>query len=409
MKRKKSKRSKTYRKQSKRGKLIVYAIYLVLASLSFYFFFKSYQYISNIPEANNLTQEEIFNLTRIGEADIKLVRALKNDAFDSWLYEANDVKVKQLQKNQDTVLAIVEGTTEVSAIDDVITDLRESSEIIKDSDVEELYVLYYLKVLPRQYEKAKFALQEMTVEQPEEDYQTIFSLLDLLNKVYKQKGMLSVANAPIFKQAVNLIEEVNSNFVEVNQIKSLVIDHATLTNPIPEPVTRLGMELEDYVFKANDYLQSQLIVKEFEKKYSDLQTNLATNKLLIDNSVKLPDLTGLSVKQAQRELSKANLTYTIQGYTNETYKNGEKVPESQRGIEAWDDDKEDKILSQKPSHLEYDYIIEGSTIQLSVENKSIEKPIEPPESSSTSSSDSTSTSSSNNEETSDSTVSSSGF
>lgn len=404
----KSKKSKKNRKELSRRQKIVYAIYLLIIVLSFYFFFRAYRYISDIPKANNITQEEIYDLTKIGESDIKLVRALKNDAFDSWLYEANDDKVKKLKKTQGTISSVVEGNVKVSKIDDVIASLKKNVDTISNADIEELYVLYYKKVLPKQYKKADESFQKMTVEHPEAEYKDIFALLDLLNKIYNQKGMLTVTNDDNFKKSVSLLEEINSNFTEVNKIKTLVADYDTLQEPIPNPETRLGMELDDYVSKANDYLQSSLVVTAFEQKYDELQSNLAYNKRLIKKSVEVPDLVGLTVEQALRELSKEDLNFNIRGYTNKLYRNGERVLEIQRGIETWDDDKKDKILRQEPSHLEYDFILQGSTIKLVVENNPIEKPKESTEpSSSSSTSDTSTTTTSSSEETSTTTTSSS--
>lgn len=403
----KSKKSKKNRKELSRRQKIVYAIYLLIIVLSFYFFFRAYRYISDIPKANNITQEEIYDLTKIGESDIKLVRALKNDAFDSWLYEANDDKVKKLKKTQGTISSVVEGNVKVSKIDDVIAGLKKNVDTISNADIEELYVLYYKKVLPKQYKKADESFQKMTVEHPEAEYKDIFALLDLLNKIYNQKGMLTVTNDDNFKKSVSLLEEINSNFTEVNKIKTLVADYDTLQEPIPDPETRLGMELDDYVSKANDYLQSSLVVTAFEQKYDELQSNLAYNKRLIKKSVEVPDLVGLTVEQALRELSKEDLNFNIRGYTNKLYRNGERVLEIQRGIETWDDDKKDKILRQEPSHLEYDFILQGSTIKLIVENNPIEKLKESTEPSSSSTSDTSTTTTSSSEETSTTTTSSS--
>lgn len=403
----KTKKSKKNRKELSRRQKIVYAIYLLIIVLSFYFFFRAYRYISDIPKANNITQEEIYDLTKIGESDIKLVRALKNDAFDSWLYEANDDKVKKLKKTQGTISSVVEGNVKVSKIDDVIAGLKKNVDTISNADIEELYVLYYKKVLPKQYKKADESFQKMTVEHPEAEYKDIFALLDLLNKIYNQKGMLTVTNDDNFKKSVSLLEEINSNFTEVNKIKMLVADYDTLQEPIPDPETRLGMELDDYVSKANDYLQSSLVVTAFEQKYDELQSNLAYNKRLIKKSVEVPDLVGLTVEQALRELSKEDLNFNIRGYTNKLYRNGESVLEIQRGIETWDDDKKDKILRQEPSHLEYDFILQGSTIKLVVENNPIEKPKESTEPSSSSTSDTSTTTTSSSEETSTTTTSSS--
>lgn len=393
----KSNKPKKKRKKINSRQKIVYVIYIVIISLSFYFTFKAYRYISDIPKANNITQEEIYDLTKIGESDIKLVRALKNDAFDSWLYEANDDKVKRLKKTENTISKIVEGKVKVSTIDRTIAGLKENVDTITDSDVEELYILYYKKVLPKKYKKADVAFQKMTVEHPEEEYKAIFDLLDLLNKIYDQKGMLTVTNDKHFKKSVGLLEEINSNFTEVDQIKSMVADYDTLEEPIPTPETRLGLELDEYVTKVNDYLQSNLMVMAFEQKYSELQSNLANNKMLIKKSVDIPDLIGLTVEEAQRELNKDKLDVIIQGYTNKLYKNGESILESEREIETWDEDKKDRIIRQDPSHLEYDYIIQGSTIKLIVENKPIEKPIESSEPSSSSSTSESSTTSSDSD------------
>lgn len=400
MKRKKTKKN---RKKSNRRRKIIYSIYILLASLSLFFFFKAYQYISNIPKANNITQEEIYDLTRIGATDIKLVRALKNDAFDSWLYEANDDKVKKLKKTEEMILSITEGKVKLSSIDRAMADLKKRVDTISAADTEELYGLYYKKVLPKQYEKADTAFQAMNVEQPEENYKEIFTLLDLLNKIYDQKGMHSITNEESFKESVSLLEEINHNFVEVNKIKEMFVNYDTLNTPIPEPETRLGKELDEYVFKVNDYLQSTIIVTEFEKKYSELKFNLSENKELIDKSVDVPDLVGMTVEQARRELRKIKLDMTLQGYTNKMYRNGERVPEIQKKIEEWDGDKQDRIIRQDPSSVDYDYIIEGSTIRITVENKPTEKPAETPDSSSSSTSDSSTSTSDSTKETSSTT------
>lgn len=403
MKKTKIKKYKKIRKKSNRGKKIVYSIFILLTCLSLYFFFRAYQYISNIPEANNITQEEIYALTRIDESDIKLVRALKNEAFDSWLYEANDTKVKQLQNAKDNVLDITEGKVKISDIDHVIADLKESVTIINEADIEELYGLYYKKMLAKQHKKADVAFQELRLEQPEENYKEILTLLDLLNKIYTQKGMHSVTSELIFKNSVNLLEEINNNFMEVNQIKSMFVNYDNLIEPIPRPETKLGMELDDYVYRANDYLQSKIMVTEFEEKYEELKFNLSENKEQIDKSVDVPDLVGMTVEQARSELTKLKLNISIQGYTNKRYRNGESVPESQRKTEEWDDDKESKVIRQDPSHLEYDYIIQDSTIQITVENKPIEKEEESSDSSSSSISTSSTDSSDSTKETSSTT------
>ncbi|MGX7014450.1 PASTA domain-containing protein [Vagococcus silagei] len=387
MKRKKSKYNKM---KTGRTQKIVYLIYLIIIAVSCFLFFRAYQYISNIPKANNITQEEIYDLTKIGESDIKLVRALKNDAFDSWLYEANSDKVKKLPKIQEIISSITDGKVKVSDIDQVITGLKKEVGTINDSDVEELYVIYYKAILPKHYEKADYAFQQMTVSHPDDYYQDIFSLLDLLNKIYVQKGMLIVTNDINFKKATSLLNEINKNFIEVNQIKSSVMSYSALTEPIPDPQTRLGRELDTYVYKANDYLQSNLMVNEFKKKYQELQDNLEINRELIKKSVELPDLVGLTVEEAHQELTKLKLNYSVYGFTNRLYKNGALVPESKRGNEHWDNDKKDRIIRQDPSSSSYDYIIQDTTIKITVENKAVEKPIESTDSSSTTSSDSSS-------------------
>lgn len=390
---------KKYKKKSSYNKQMIKIVYLMMISLSVYFFFKTYQYISNVPEANNITQEEIYDLTRIEESDIKLVRALKNDAFDSWLYEANDDKVKKLEETQEIITSITEGKVKVSAIDSTIGDLKKDVDTISDSDIEELYVLYYKKVLPKQYEKADKSFKEMTVDQPETKYEEIFKLLDLLNKIYNQKGMQSVTNDPNFKQSVSLIEEINSNFKEVNQIKSAYVNFDSLKEPMATPTTRFGMELESYVFELNHYIESKRLVTEFENRYSELQRNLSTNKEIIKNSAETPDLVGMTIEEAQKELNKAKLNLGIRGYTNKNYKNGDRVQESQREIENWDNDKQDKIMRQEPSPINYEFIAYGSTIQVIVENKPIKKPEESTESSSSSIFESSTSSSSSTEET----------
>lgn len=400
MKRKKSK------KNSSRRKLVIYGICSVMIGLSMYFFFRAYHYISDIPEANNITQEEIFNVTKIDESDIKLVRALKNDAFDSWLYEANDDKAKELTETQAIILKIIEGKIDISEIDEVMANLKERTEIITESDKEDLYVLYYKHLLSEYYDKANHSFEEMTVDHPEDNYEEIFDLLDLLNKIYSQKGMLSVVNDQLFRKSVSLLDDINSSFNEVNQIKSLFVDYDVLDNPIPEPETRLGLELNDYVYQVNDYLQSKQMVETFETKYKELQANLSDNELLIDQSIKMPDLVGLTVQQAQRELNRTNLNVSVQGYTNKYYRDGDRVPESQREIETWDDDKQDRIIRQEPAYLDYDFILEGATIQLIVENNPIEKTRNTSESSSSSTSESTTSSSDSTEESSDTTTSS---
>ncbi|MEG2707786.1 MAG: PASTA domain-containing protein, partial [Vagococcus sp.] len=248
--------------------------------------------------------------------------------------------------------------------------------------------------------------KEMTVDQPETKYEEIFELLDLLNKIYNQKGMQSVTNDPNFKQSVSLIEEINSNFKEVNQIKSSYANFDTLNEPITEPTTRLGVELDSYVFEVNDYIESKRLVTEFKNRYSELQRNLSINKEIIKNSVKTPDLVGLTIEEAQKELSKAKLNLGIRGYTNKNYKNGDRVLESQRGVENWDDDKQDKIMRQEPSPTDYEFITHGSTIQVIVENKPINKPEESTESSSSSIFESSTSSSSSTEETTSTTTSS---
>ncbi|MGO3732475.1 MAG: hypothetical protein ACTJHC_04770 [Vagococcus sp.] len=384
----KRKQSNDNKNKPKHGQKIVYIIYLVIVSVSCFFFFKAYQYVSNIPKANNITQEEIYDLTKIGESDIKLVRALKNDAFDSWLYEANSDKVKQLPKFQDVVTRIIAGKVKVSDIDETIAKLKKEVEAINDSDVEELYVLYYKAVLPSHYEKANNAFQEMTVAHPDEYYEDIFSLLDLLLKIYNQKGMLSVTNDTTFKKSTSLLNEVNENFQEVNQIKSLFMSYSSLTEPIPEPHTRLGMELDSYVYKANDYLESNLMVTEFETKFEELQDNVTSNKQLIKEIVELPDLVGLTIEEADQMLVKMKLNYSVYGYSNKVYKNGEQVPESKWKDEKWDDDETDRIIRQEPSYFSYDYILQDSEIKLTVENQAVKKPVESTTSSSTTDSDS---------------------
>lgn len=394
----KKKKYKKNRKQLKRKRIIISSFYIFLVSLSCYFFFKSYQYISDIPKANNITQEEIYDLTRIGEKDIKLVRALKNDAFDSWLYEANSDKAKQLPKIQETIVSIIEGKVEVTDIDRVVDELQKNVDIINDSSVEELYVLYYKVILPGYYDKANNSFQKMTIAQPEKEYQDIFVLLDLLNKIYSQKGMQSVTNDMSFKQATSLLDEINNSINEVNEIKSLVVRYDSLNEPISEPKTKLGMELDRQVYKTNDYLNSKLMVKEFEKRYDELQSNLDRNKELIKKTNDFPDLVGLTVEEAQQEINKAKLNLTVKGYTNRFYKNGGSVPENQREMEAWDDDKKGIILRQSPSYSEYDFVVEGATIEVLVENKPVKKPEETSESSSSSISNSSTTSSSSTEE-----------
>ena len=396
MKKKKYKKNK---KQLKRKRIIISSLYIFLVSLSCYFFSKSYQYISDIPKANNITQEEIYDLTRIGEKDIKLVRALKNDAFDSWLYEANSDKAKQLPKIQETIVSIIEGKVEVTDIDQVVDELQKDVDIINDSGIEELYVLYYKAVLPDCYDKANNSFQKMTIDQPEKEYNDIFALLDLLNKIYSQKGMQSVTNDMSFKQATSLLDEINNSVNEVNEIKSLVVRYDSLNEPISEPKTKLGMELDRKVYKTNDYINSKLMVKEFEKRYDELQSNLDRNKELIKITTDFPDLVGLTIEEAQQETNKAKLNLTVKGYTNRFYKSGESVPENQREMEAWDDDKKDIILRQSPSYSEYDFVVEGATIEVLVENQPVKKPEETSDSSSSSISNSSTTSSSSTEET----------
>lgn len=402
----KNKRNKNYKKKNKPWKVFMYTFFILTTLISTYLFFKSYYFISNIPEANNITQEEIYRLTRIEETDIRLMRALKNDAFDSWLYEANDEKVRQLSNNEKILLDIIEGQTKISTIDDVMDNLKKSIDMIEDTDIEELYILYYKKILPEQYSKANTAFQEMTITNIEKPYQDIVELLDLLNKIYNQKGMLAVTNDQNFKNSVSLLEEVNKNFLEVNTIKEKVYTYDKLIEPIPEPETKLGLELEEHIEKANSYLQSKIIVEEFDEKYETLQSNLEANESLIKKSVKIPNLVGMTVEEANREIDKLNLNLSVQGYTNTVYRNGESVPESKRSIETWDGNRQGKILKQQPSFPAYEFIIKGSTIQLIVENQSVEKKIDTSESSSSSTSDTSttnSTSSTTKDTTSDST------
>lgn len=399
------KKYKKNRKQIKRKRIIFTSLYILLTSLSFYFLFKSYQYISNIPEANNMTQEEIYDLTRIGEADIKLVRALKNDAFDSWLYEANDEKAKQLPKSQKTISSITKGEVNILDIDQSIEDLQKNVDIVNDSDIEELYVLYYKALLPSYYDKANDTFREMTLEQTDNQFKEIYALLDLLNKIYNQKGMQTVINNHIFKQSISLLEEINSNFKEVNEIKTMVFHYDSLNEPIPEPKTKLGKELDKYVYKTNNYLDSKLMVKEFESRYQELQSNLEINKKLIEKSNKIPDLVGLTIEEAKQKVNKKKLNLTIFGYTNSVYQNGESVPEFLRDKESWDGNEEGIVLRQSPSYPEYDFIIEGATIELWVENKPVKNPKNTYESGSTSTSNSSTSDSSNSEEISSSTTS----
>ena len=385
-------KNKKYKKLSKSWKRFIISFFLIISLVSAYLFFKAYHYINDIPEAQNITQEEIYLLTKIEETDTRLIRALKNNAFESWLYEANDEKVKQLSKNEASLLEVMEGKTAISDIDATMVNLRKHIDIIEDEDIEELYIMYYRSVLPRQYNKLRDIFQEATVTNAEKMSTDGQELLDLLNKIYNQEGMLTVTNEQSFQKSVSLLDEINDNIIEANNIKHQVYSYRNLLEAIPAPNTKFGMELSGYVGLANNYLQSKTMEEEFKRKYSDLQSNLETNEKLIKKSVDMPDLVGMTVREAKQEMNQLNLNLSIQGYTNTTYKNGETAPDDIRDTESWDRDEKDKILKQEPSPQTYQFIVKGSTIQVVVENQPIVKKAFYSESSSLSTSSSTSTS-----------------
>lgn len=385
-------KNKKYKKISRPWKTFIYSFFIIMGLVSAYLFFKAYHYINDIPEAQNITQAEIYRLTRIEDSDTRLIRALKNDAFESWLYEANDGKVKQLSKNETLLLEIMEGKTEVSDVDDAMANIKKRLDIIEDVDIEELYILYYKNRLPKQYDALLDVFRKSTVTDAEEMSKDAQELLDLLNKIYNQEGMLVVTNEQSFKKSVSLLDEINDNIIEANKIKDLVYSYDDLVEDIPMPNTKFGMELSEYIDEANSYLESKTMVEEFERKYSELQSNLKTNEKLIKKSVDIPDLVGMTVREAKQEMDQLNLGLSIQGYTNTKYKNGEIVPENIRGVESWDGNEQDKILKQDPSSQVYKFIIKGSTIQIIVENQSIAKRTQSSESSSSSTSESSTTS-----------------
>lgn len=399
-------KNKKYKKISKSWKTFIYSFFIMIGLVIAYLFFKAYHYINDIPEAQNITQEEIYRLTRIEETDTRLIRALKNNAFESWLYEANDEKVKQLSKNETLLMDVMNGKTDVSDIDDTMDNIKKHIDIIEDVDIEELYILYYKKVLPKQYDELLEAFQESTVKNAEEMSKDAQALLDLLNKIYNQEGMLVVTNEPSFKQSVSLLDEINDNIIEANKIKDQVSSYTNLVEAIPTPSTKFGIELGDYVDMANSYLQSKTMVAEFKRKYSELQSNLETNEKLIKRSVDIPDLVGMTVREAKKVVDQLNLNLSIQGYTNTLYKNRDRVPESLRDIETWDGDEQDTILKQDPSSPTYKFIVKGSTIEIIVENQPTEKRTTSSESSSSSTSSSTTTSQTTSSSTDETTSSS---
>ena len=215
--------------------------------------------------------------------------------------------------------------------------------------------------------------------------------------------MLTVTSEQSFKKSVSLLDEINDNIIEANNIKNQVYSYRNLVEAIPAPNTKFGMELSEYIDSANSYLQSKTMEEEFKRKYSELQSNLETNEKLIKKSVDMPNLVGMTVREAKQEMNQLNLNLSIQGYTNTTYKNGETVPDDIRDTESWDRDEKDKILKQEPSSQTYQFIVKGSTIQVVVENQPIAKKAFSSESSSSSTSSSTSTSSTTSETTSPST------
>ncbi|MGX4686986.1 PASTA domain-containing protein [Vagococcus sp. JNUCC 83] len=397
---------KKYKKISKPWRRLIYSFFMIIGLVSTYLFFKAYHYINDIPDAQNITQEEIYRLTRIEETDTRLIRALKNNAFESWLYEANDEKVKQLSKNETLLLDVMDGNIDVSDIDATMENIKKHIDIIEDVDVEELYILYYKKVLPKQYDELQNTFQESTVKNAEEMSKDAQKLLDLLNKIYNQEGMLAVTDEQSFKQSVSLLDEINDNIIEANKIKDRVSSYTNLVEAIPTPSTKFGMELGDYVDMANSYLQSKTMVAEFKRKYSELQSNLESNEKLIKRSVNIPDLVGMTVREAKQAVDQLNLNLSIQGYTNEKYKNRDRVPESLRDIETWDGDEQDTILKQEPSSPAYKFIVKGSTIQIIVENQPVEKKTTPSESSSSSTTSSSTTSETTSSSTDETTSSS---
>lgn len=399
-------KNKKYRKISKSWKIFFYSFFVMVSLVSAYLFFKAYHYINDIPEAQNITQEEIYRLTRIEETDTRLIRSLKNDAFESWLYEANDEKVKTLAKNKELLLEVMEGKTDVSDIDNVMSEIKRRIDIVEDIDIEELYVLYYKSILPKKYDELMVVFQNATISDAEKISKEAQDLLDLLHKIYNQEGMLTVTNEQSFKKSVSLLDDINNNIIEANKITDQVFSYANLIETIPEPNTKFGMELGDYIDRTNNYIQSKNMVEEFKKKYNELQSDLETNERLIKRSVNMPDLVGMTVKEAKEEIDQLDLNLSIQGYTNTMYKSGESVLENIRGTESWDRNEKDLILKQDPSSQNYKYIVKGSTVTIVVENQSVEKSTQSSESSSSSTSNSNSNSSSNSSITSETTSSS---
>ncbi|WP_462259214.1 PASTA domain-containing protein, partial [Vagococcus teuberi] len=324
-------------------------------------------------------------------------------AFESWLYEANDEKVKTLAKNKELLLEVMEGKTDVSDIDNAMSEIKRRIDIVEDIDIEELYVLYYKSILPKKYDELMVVFQNATIADAEKMSKEAQDLLDLLHKIYNQEGMLTVTNEQSFKKSVSLLDDINNNIIEANKITDQVFSYASLIETIPEPNTKFGMELGDYIDRTNNYIQSKNMVEEFKKKYSELQSDLETNERLIKRSVNMPDLVGMTVKEAKEEIDQLDLNLSIQGYTNTMYKSGESVPENIRGTENWDRNEKDLILKQDPSSQNYKYIVKGYTVTIVVENQSVEKRTQSSESSSSSTSNSNSNSSITSETTSSST------
>ena len=377
-KRQKRKTRRSYTKLSKGSKALITLGAVGLLSATFFFSLKAYRYINVLENKDNITQEDVYNLTKIKETDSGLLRSLKNNAFDAWLYEANMKPTAELEPNIKKLNQIYNAKIPVSELDNEVNELKEQIKKINDKDINELYSSYYLKMLDKMTKDTNKATKEAYYKNMVKMTKSAKNLTELCNKIYTQKGMNEVVNSEQFSNALASLNTVSANIRDYNDLNNKVQNYLTLSAEQPGYQTQIGTQINPTLDILNNYIRQSNIVSEFNAKFDRLKEQIASDETKLKSAIDNPNLVGLTVKQAKEAVEKLGLSIKVaNAYSADTFKNGKPVSDKDLStMRTWDGDENDVIIYQYDGPESYRYILKGLEIEVTVKNQSVEEPKE---------------------------------
>lgn len=332
-------------------------------------------YVDNIKPSNNITADEVYKSTEFKSSDPAIIVKMKDKALDDYILTGSNKTVTQLNNLETKIYKITDGHYDLNKANSLLKELSENKNFTSN-DVNEILKMYYKARLKVLNERMDYNLKRSDSTDTTDVMKSGNELLTLDKSITNDSDMSSVTSSEDFNNSISMLSQLSDNINEVNSIKKSLKDYNNATSELQHPHTPWGRDYSKQVNRFNNYVKAKNYVNDFNKRFNELKDQLNKNNDFINKSHDMPDLTNKNVNDAIDILNKIGVKLNVEkANENSKYKNGDNVPNPKEGVN-WDGDKNDQIIVQNENPNNWKFIHEGSTINVTVINQSVDKPVE---------------------------------